>query len=75
MLLIPPPLAFSITEENISSSKAVNKTDPLLSEEAEMKVLAPGADAVPLQSPRALRKKKLPDPEGHGSGSRRKEIF
>ena len=75
MLLSPPSPALAITEENMSSSKAVNKTASSLSEEAEMKVLAPGADAVPLQSPRALRKKKLPDPEGRGSGSRRKEIF
>jgi hypothetical protein len=50
-----------------------------------MKVLAPGADAVPapvtqsttMQHYRLITvgKKKLPDPEGRGSGSRRKEIF
>lgn len=85
ILLIPRPPAFAITKQNISSSKDVNKTDPSLSEEAEMKVLAPGADAVPAPVTQSttkqhyrlitVGKKKLPDPEGHGSGSRRKEIF
>ncbi|KIK00090.1 hypothetical protein K443DRAFT_679452, partial [Laccaria amethystina LaAM-08-1] len=85
ILLIPRPPAFATTDENISSSKSVNKTDPSLSEEAEMKVLAPGADAVPAPVTQSttkqhyrlitVGKKKLPDPEGRGSGSRRKEIF
>ena len=37
MLSIPRPPAFAVSQENTSSFKDVNKTDPLLSEEAEMK--------------------------------------
>jgi hypothetical protein len=85
ILLIPRPPAFAITGENISSSEDVDKTDPSLSEEAEMKILAPGADAVPAPVTQSttkqhyrlitVGKKKFPNPEGHGSGSRRKEMF
>jgi hypothetical protein len=50
-----------------------------------MKVLAPGVVAVPAPVTQSttkqhyrlitVGKKKLPDPEGHGSGSHRKEMF
>ncbi|TEB20125.1 hypothetical protein FA13DRAFT_1645428 [Coprinellus micaceus] len=79
MLLIPRPPEFAADAEGDAGS--VPKPDPTRTEEAEMRVLSPGADAVPAPVTRnttkqyyrlvTIGKKKLPDP--HGAG--RKETF
>lgn len=82
MLLVPRPPDFAAS----SSSNAEEKIDPSKKEEAEMKVLAPGAHAVPAPDEENLTKKyfrlitigkkRLPDPQSSGSNeSRRKELF
>lgn len=82
MLLVPRPPDFAAS----SSLNAKEKVDPKKKEEAEMKVLAPGADAVPYPDKENLTKKhfrlitigkkRLPDPQSPGSNeSRRKELF
>ena len=86
MLLIPRPPDFATADEssqNAQSTDTVKKSDPTKTEEAEMKVLAPGADAVPSWAPRAtsnqfyrlitIGKKKLPNPSS--SVGKRKETF
>ncbi|KAF8799398.1 hypothetical protein BYT27DRAFT_6863100 [Phlegmacium glaucopus] len=83
MLLVPRPPDFAS-----SSSLSAEKADPSKREEAEMKVLAPGADAVPAPDKDSeysmekyfrlitIGKKRLPDPQSPGaSGTRRKELF
>lgn len=79
ILLIPRPPQFAAGSEEGSSSSL--KPDPTRTEEAELKVLSPGADAVPAPVTRntskqhyrllTIGKKKLPEP--HGTG--RKETF
>lgn len=79
MLLIPTPPEFASGFDQGEGKKS--KADPARTEEAEMKVLAPGADAVPAHFTRStpkqrhrlvtIGKKKLPDPHGKG----RKETF
>jgi hypothetical protein len=62
------------------------KSDPSEKEEAEMKVLAPGADVIPAKDNShstkkhfrliTVGKKRLPDPQNPGAeGTRRKETF
>lgn len=86
MLLIPAPPAFAAAATDAEHSTGIkDKPDPEKVEEAEMKTLEPGADAVPAPAPvgeskRKYRlvtigKKRLPDPENLGSTSRRKVIF
>lgn len=81
MLLVPRPPDFAA-----SSSSNAEKVDPSKREEAEMKMLAPGADAVPAPDEEYLTKKhfrlvtigkkRLPDPQSPGANeSRRKELF
>jgi len=81
MLLVPRPPDFAS-----SSSSNAKKVDPSKREEAEMKVLAPGADAVPAPDKEysmrkhfrltTIGKKRLPDPQSPGaSGTGRKELF
>jgi len=83
MLLVPRPPEF-MTEPALQDSG--KKFDPSEKEEAEMKVLASGADVVPAkddsQSTKkdfrliTLGKKRLPDPQNPGAeGSKRKETF
>lgn len=80
MLFVPRPPEFAMHVKT-SGSKVDNEDD----EDVEMKVLAPGADAVPaheeLDEPKkrfrliTVGKKQLPDPEQGGSGKGRKETF
>ena len=81
MLLVPRPPDFAA-----SSSSNAEKINPSKGDEAEMKVLTPGADAVPAPDEEDLTKKnfrlmiigkkRLPDPQNPGSNeSRRKELF
>ena len=81
MLLVPRPPDFAS-----SSSSIIEKVDPSKREEAGMKVLAPGADAVPAPDKEysmkkqfrliTIGKKRLPDPQSPGANeSRRKELF
>ena len=81
MLLVPRPPDFAS-----SSSSNAEKVDPSKREEAEIKVLAPGADAVPAPDKEystkkhfrliTIGKKRLPDPQSPGANeSRRKELF
>lgn len=83
MLLVPRPPEFTTQPALQDVGK---KFDPSEHEEAEMKVLASGADAVPAKADSrstkkhyrliTLGKKRLPDPENSGAqGSRRKETF
>lgn len=81
MLLVPRLPDFAS-----SSSSNAEKVDPSKREEAETKVLAPGADAVPAPDKEfstkkhfrliTIGKKRLPDPQISGANeSRRKELF
>ena len=81
MLLVPRPPDFAS-----SSSWNAEKIDSSKRDEAEMKVLAPGADAVPAADNEystkkhfrlmSIGKKRLPDPQSPGANeSRRKDIF
>ncbi|EAU86308.2 hypothetical protein CC1G_08032 [Coprinopsis cinerea okayama7 len=82
ILLIPRPPVYASDDSNQESE---TKVDPSMTEEAEMKVLSPGADAVPAPVTRrttkqfhrviSIGKKRLPDPENAGSTGRRKETF
>lgn len=79
MLLVPRPPEFST--QMTKSGETDNEPD----EDAHMKVLAPGADAVPTREPLdqskkrfrliTVGKKQLPDPEAGGPGKGRKETF
>ncbi|KAF7768341.1 hypothetical protein Agabi119p4_7584 [Agaricus bisporus var. burnettii] len=87
MLLIPRPPEFMTAAETAQGSTGIKgKADPEKEEEAEMKVLEPGADAVPSSAPLeqakqkyrliTIGKKRLPDPEKIGArGGRHKEVF
>ncbi|GLB38748.1 hypothetical protein LshimejAT787_0506130 [Lyophyllum shimeji] len=76
MLLVPRPPEFSVPEKRGSKSGK---------QEDEMKVMEPGADAVPAPEPTnqpkkrfrliTVGKKHLPDPEMGGAGQGRKEMF
>ena len=81
MLLVPGPPDFAA-----SSSSNAEKVDPSKRDEVEMKVLAPGSDAVPAPDKEystkkhfrliTIGKKRLPDPQSPGANeSRRKELF
>ncbi|TFK27620.1 hypothetical protein FA15DRAFT_666291 [Coprinopsis marcescibilis] len=80
ILLIPRPPIY----EGDTQNKDAKKAEPSITEEVEMKVLSPGADADPAPVTRrttkqhyrllTVGKKKLPDPHGHGPGNR-KETF
>ena len=81
MLLVPRTPDFAS-----SSSSDAEKADPSKREEAEMKVLAPGADAVPALDKEysvkkhfrliTIGKKRLPNPQSPGTNeSRRKQLF
>ncbi|CAA7265481.1 unnamed protein product [Cyclocybe aegerita] len=83
ILLVPRPPEFATSQD--AAQEGIAKPEPEV-DESEMKVLQEGADAVPAppephtkkQHYRLITigKKKLPDPEHHGSeGSRRKDIF
>jgi len=83
MLLVPRPPEFMT--EPVLQSKG-KKFDPAETEDAEMKVLAPGADALPAKDDShstkkhfrliTVGKKKLPDPKSPGAeGSKRNELF
>ncbi|KAF9478230.1 hypothetical protein BDN70DRAFT_880182 [Pholiota conissans] len=85
MLLIPRPPDFLVSDSPVETSE--KKEDDVKAEDAEnMKVLAPGADAVPAPEPTKFKKKfyrlitvgkkRLPDPDSPGTGgSKRKEMF
>lgn len=87
MLLIPRPPEFASAAEKAEESTGIKgKPEPELAEEAEMKVVQPGADAVPAPAPVkeskakyrlvTIGKKHLPDPEKIGArGGARKEVF
>jgi hypothetical protein len=87
MLLIPRPPEFMTAAETAQGSTSIRgKADPEMAEAAEMKVLEPGADAIPAPAPLdesnqkyrlvTIGKKHLPDPEKIGArGGRQKEIF
>ncbi|KAF9561793.1 hypothetical protein CPC08DRAFT_817501 [Agrocybe pediades] len=84
ILLVPRPPEFAV-HTGESSNNQTKKEDPENSEKSEQKVLARGADAVPAPDNSTstkkqyrlitVGKKKLPDPESHQGGSRRKETF
>lgn len=86
MLLIPRPPEFAAAAEKAEQSTGIKgKPDPEKSEEAEMKVLEPGADVIPSQPSLdqakqqyrlvTIGKKHLPDPEKIGTRGGRKEVF
>ncbi|KAJ3571529.1 hypothetical protein NP233_g3703 [Leucocoprinus birnbaumii] len=87
MLLIPRAPEFASAAEKAEKSTGLkDKADPEAAEEAEMKVLESGADAIPAKAPVdqskekyrliTIGKKHLPDPEKIGArGGSRKEIF
>lgn len=83
MLLVPRPPEF-MTEPALQDNG--KKFDPLEKEEAEMRVLSPGADVIPAKNHShstkkhfrliTIGKKRLPDPQNSGAeGTRRKETF
>jgi hypothetical protein len=84
MLLIPKPPAYAV-DGSSDAGGAQTKSDPSMTEEAEMKVLQPGADAVPARVTRrttkqhyrllSIGKKRLPDPEEPSGKGKRKETF
>jgi hypothetical protein len=81
MLLVPRPPEFSTYIRKPGETKA----DKEETEDAGMKVLAPGADAVPAPATQnkskkyyrfvTVGKKHLPDPEVGGKGTGRKQVF
>ncbi|KAF8153751.1 hypothetical protein B0H34DRAFT_65395 [Crassisporium funariophilum] len=83
MLLVPRPPEFASNSQQ--DENGTDKTDLSKEEESEMKVLAPGADAVPApdnsnSSKKHFRmitvgKKKLPEPPNSSGGSRRNDNF
>ena len=81
MLLVPGPPDFAA-----SSSSNAEKVDPSKRDEVEMKVRAPGSDAVPAPDKEystkkhfrliTIGKKRLPDPQSPGANElRKKELF
>ena len=78
MIFVPRPPDFAS-----SSTSSTEEVDLSKREEAETKVLNPGADAVPAPKKEkkhfrliTIGKKKLPDPQSPGAtGMRRKEFF
>jgi hypothetical protein len=80
MVLVPRPPEFSAHIRKPDESKEDND-----SEDAEMKLLSAGADAVPAPATQdesqkhyrlvTIGKKHLPDPEAGGMGRGRKQIF
>ncbi|KXN83365.1 hypothetical protein AN958_01502 [Leucoagaricus sp. SymC.cos] len=87
MLLVPCPPEFASANQATEESTGIkDKPDPELAEQAEMKVVEPGTDAVPahaeVNQPKekyrliTIGKKHLPDPEKIGArGGARKEVF
>jgi hypothetical protein len=78
VLLVPRPPAFA-TEETSDGAK------PEKDEDAEMKLLSEGADAVPSAEPRdkaskkfrliSIGKKQLPHPDQAGAGGRKQTLW
>lgn len=89
MLLIPRTPEFAAAAEKVQQSTGIKgKQDPEMAEEAEMKMMESGADAIPAPAPApanqsevkyrlvTIGKKHLPDPEKIGArGGARKEVF
>lgn len=86
ILLVPRPPDFAQGHDSSSKQNGVKKQDPSDMDNAEMKVLAPGADAVPAPDdvhPKkknyrliTVGKKKLPNPESKKeTGKLTKETF
>ncbi|KAF9451822.1 hypothetical protein P691DRAFT_300234 [Macrolepiota fuliginosa MF-IS2] len=85
MLLVPSPPGFAVAATSAEQSTGIKgKYDPERVEEAGLKILEPGADAIPAPASTheskkyrliTIGKKHLPDPEKHAIQSARKEIF